>query len=169
MTPSVRRLCRLKKRKWKKAKKTKKTEDWKNYKTTEKNVKREIEKAHREYTDKFLNLNASENPKKFYSYIKSKRSNTSRIPTLKENDNLLSTPKQKAAALNRQYQSVFTEEPPGDIPTKEDGLITPMANILFTKEGVEKLLKNLDPTKASGPDNISTRILKETATEVAPC
>jgi hypothetical protein len=61
--------------------------------------------------------------------------------------------------------SVFTEEPPGDIPTKEDGLITPMANILFTKEGVEKLLKNLDPTKASGPDNISTRILKETATE----
>jgi hypothetical protein len=37
-----------------------------------------------------------------------------------------------------------------------------MANILFTKEGVEKLLKNLDPTKASGPDNISTRILKET-------
>jgi hypothetical protein len=70
-------LCRLKKRKWKKAKKTKKTEDWKNYKTTEKNVKREIEKAHRKYTDKFLNLNASENPKKFYSYIKSKRSNTS--------------------------------------------------------------------------------------------
>jgi hypothetical protein len=30
-------------------------------------------------------------------------------------------------------------------------------------------LKNLDPTKASGSDNISTRILKETATEVAPC
>ena len=28
---------------------TKKTEDWKNYKTTEKNVKQEIEKAHREY------------------------------------------------------------------------------------------------------------------------
>jgi hypothetical protein len=35
-----------------------------------------------------------------------------------------------------------------------------MANILFTKEGVEKLLKNLEPTKASDPDNISTRILK---------
>jgi hypothetical protein len=53
-------LGRLKKRKWKKAKMTKKTEDWKNYKTTEKNVKREIEKAHREYTDKFLNLNAAD-------------------------------------------------------------------------------------------------------------
>jgi hypothetical protein len=95
-------------------------------------------------------------------------SNTSRIPTLKDNDNLLSTPKQKAAALNRQYQSVFTEESPGDITTKEDGLITLMANILFTKEGVEKLLKNIDPIKASGPDNISTKILKETDTEVAP-
>ena len=117
-----------------KSKKNKKTEDWENYKTTEKNVKREIEKAHREYTDKFLNLNASENPQKFYSYIKSKRSNTSRIPTLKENDKLLSTPKQKAAALNRQYQSVFTEEPPGDIPTKEDGLITPMPIFYLQKK-----------------------------------
>ena len=63
-----------------KSKKIKKTEDWENYKTTEKNAKREIEKAHREYTDKFLNLNASENPQKFSSDIKSKRSNTSRIP-----------------------------------------------------------------------------------------
>jgi hypothetical protein len=80
------------------------------------------------------------------------------IPT-KEDDNLLSTPKQKAAALNRQYQSIFTEEPPGDIPTKEDGLITPMANILFTKEGVEKLLKNLDPTKASGPDFLNIAVI----------
>jgi hypothetical protein len=57
----------------KKQKRLRKQKIWENYKTAEKNVKREIEKAHREYTDKFLNLNASENPKKFYSYIKSPR------------------------------------------------------------------------------------------------
>jgi hypothetical protein len=41
--------------------------------------------------------------------------------------------------------------------------------LLFLGPGSTKLLKNLNPTKASGPDNISTRILKETATEVVPC
>ena len=35
-------------------------------------------------------------------------------------------------------------------------------------EGIEKLLKNLDPSKATGPDQIPARILKQFATEFAP-
>jgi hypothetical protein len=38
----------------------------------------------------------------------------------------------------------------------------------FKSEGVEKLLKNLDPSKATGPDEIPARILKEYAHEFAP-
>ena len=40
--------------------------------------------------------------------------------------------------------------------------------IEVTIPGVEKLLKNLDPSKASGPDGISPRVLKEAAVELAP-
>ena len=41
-------------------------------------------------------------------------------------------------------------------------------DINITVSGIEKLLKQLNPTKASGPDNISPRVLKEVASEIAP-
>ena len=46
---------------------------------------------------------------------------------------------------------------------------TIMDNIIITTKGVHKLLCNLNPHKAAGPDNISPRVLKELAAEVAPC
>jgi hypothetical protein len=35
-------------------------------------------------------------------------------------------------------------------------------------KGLEKLLANINPSKASGPDNIPNRILKECAIHLAP-
>ena len=40
--------------------------------------------------------------------------------------------------------------------------------INITVSGIEKLLKQLNLTKASGPHNISPRVLKEVASETAP-
>jgi hypothetical protein len=40
--------------------------------------------------------------------------------------------------------------------------------INITKNGIIKLLKNLNPYKAQGPDNISPRILEELADEISP-
>ena len=39
----------------------------------------------------------------------------------------------------------------------------------ITVEGVEKLLKNTNPSKAMGPDRIQNIILKTCAEELAPC
>ena len=41
-------------------------------------------------------------------------------------------------------------------------------NVDISSKGVVKLLNNLQPGKAPGPDNISLRVLKELAEEVAP-
>jgi hypothetical protein len=38
----------------------------------------------------------------------------------------------------------------------------------ITENGVCTLLKKRDPTKANGPDQIPTRILKEACNEIAP-
>ena len=38
----------------------------------------------------------------------------------------------------------------------------------ITTNGIRKLLKNLNPYKAQGPDNLSPRILKELADEISP-
>ena len=43
-----------------------------------------------------------------------------------------------------------------------------MPEIKVNKEGVTKLLHKLNPSKASGPDLIPARILKELAVEIAP-
>ena len=42
-----------------------------------------------------------------------------------------------------------------------------MDPIIFDVEGIKKLLQNLDCKKANGPDNIPTRLIKDTASEIA--
>eukprot|EP00745_Piridium_sociabile_P010489 TRINITY_DN17347_c0_g1_i7.p1 TRINITY_DN17347_c0_g1~~TRINITY_DN17347_c0_g1_i7.p1 ORF type:complete len:298 (+),score=68.70 TRINITY_DN17347_c0_g1_i7:312-1205(+) len=49
-----------------------------------------------------------------------------------------------------------------------DESIAQCEDIVITEAGVNKLLKALDPTKASGPDNISPRVLREVAAEITP-
>ena len=43
-----------------------------------------------------------------------------------------------------------------------------MPNISITINGVSKQLSKLNPGKAAGPDNLSSRILKELHHEIAP-
>ena len=72
--------------------------------------------------------------------------------------------------LNRQYFSVFTpENTDEELPPLNDNFQT-MPEIKVTILGTEKLLKNLDPTKVTGPDQIPVpaRILKQFAAEFAP-
>jgi hypothetical protein len=43
-----------------------------------------------------------------------------------------------------------------------------MPDIQVTTEGVRKLMKNLNPSKASSPDNIPARLLKDYGDIIAP-
>ena len=43
-----------------------------------------------------------------------------------------------------------------------------MKSFDITSNGITKLLKQLNPYKAPGPDNISPMILKELATDISP-
>ena len=76
--------------------------------------------------------------------------------------------KDKADALNRQFKSVFTNEDTSNLPDLDESRTPELQRINVTTEGVEKLLKDLQPQKAPGPDGITPRILKLCATSIAP-
>ena len=96
------------------------------------------------------------------------RKDTSGIAPLKENGRLHAEPKDKADILNRQYKSTWNKEDRSSIPTPEGQPFPAMPEISVTKEGVIKLLLKLNPNKATGPDPLPARILKDMANEVTP-
>ena len=107
-------------------------------------------------------------PKKLFSYIKSIRTENVGVAPLKKDGKLHTTTKEKANILNNQFQSVFTSEPPGSIPDKGPSPHPDIQSLNITTPGIVKLLTNINPHKASGPDNIHGRILKELSEQIAP-
>ena len=74
---------------------------------------------------------------------------------------ILCWPKPKAKVLNEQYQQVFTEEDLTTIPDLATDSATLMKDVVITTTGVHKLLTDLNIHKATGPDLLPTRVLKE--------
>ena len=106
--------------------------------------------------------------KKLYSYINSKRCDSSGVALLKKDGIAYSDPKVKAAVMNDQFCSVFTEEDKSRVPVMTSNPFPEMSTFHIDTKGVTKLLINLDPHKAQGPDSIPPKFLKEVAEEIAP-
>ena len=71
--------------------------------------------------------------------------------------------------LGKHFESVFTSEPDNmALPTILPSQFPTMQNIEISVNGVEQLLKKIEPGKATGPDNIQAILLKETAPEISP-
>jgi hypothetical protein len=66
------------------------------------------------------------------------------------------------------FSLVSSTSMPSDLRGATPELSFYMPEIKVTILGTEKLIKNLDPTKATGPDQILARILKQIAAEFAP-
>ncbi|XP_076443976.1 uncharacterized protein LOC143282261 [Babylonia areolata] len=115
----------------------------------------------------------TESSKRFWTYVKHQRSSRTGIPPLKVNGRLITDPKEKAQALNAQFNQVFSD---GKTYTEEEfckkcsmtrnaSHYPIISDITISEQGVKTLLANLNPGKASGPDNIPPRVLKELSEE----
>ena len=74
----------------------------------------------------------------------------------------------KANILNNYFSTVFTKEDTSNLPSMEDSTYSTIDSLNLTVDGVSNLLHNLEVHKACGPDGISPRLLKETASNIAP-
>ena len=126
-------------------------------------------KAYNKFTYDIIHSDpGSKRNKKLGALIKSKRCDNVGVAPLKDRGILHSDPLKKANILNHQFTSVFSRDDGSPLPDLPDVHHPVMEEIYVSLNGVIKLLKNLKPFTACGPDAIPTRLLKETAEEVAP-
>ena len=90
------------------------------------------------------------------------------IPSLHQNDKLYATDKDKAECLNAYFQSVFIKEDTCPDPHQGTSPYHGIGHLHIHRPGVEKQLRELNPSKASGPDELPPRLLQLIAHEIAP-
>ena len=66
-----------------------------------------------------------------------------------------------------KFGSVYTQEQSDDPPSKGPSHYPDIGDFSIDPNGVKKLLDRLNPHKASGPDDLSARVLKECSAEIA--
>ena len=111
-----------------------------------------------------------QNNKRLYAFVKSKKCDSSSVASLKINERTHDSPGETAEILNEQISSEFTKKNMSSLTSLENSSSYPRAPKLNIRvEGVTKILNGLGPHKAPGPDQISSRFLKEMATEISPC
>ena len=88
--------------------------------------------------------------------------------SLKDHGRLVSDTKYETRLLLHQFKSVYTVDDGSPMPQSARTQLSNIAPISATVGGVAKLLKNLNASKASGPDDIPSRVLKLCAEQIAP-
>ena len=141
-------------------------------------LRSQVKSAIREIREEFFesaNIEFKINPKRLWSVLKT-RSKSRNIPqsVSMATGNLRLTadsPEEIADMFNNYFTSVFSaphedkeDNGVGKFPDAE----STFSNIVLHVGEVEAVLKSLDPNKATGPDEIPARILKVTATIIAP-
>ena len=106
--------------------------------------------------------------KYFYKFIKALRKDPCSIPTLVKDGLSYNTNMDKSNILNQHFYSVFNKESSSALPDMGPSPHPEMASFDISIAGVVKLLQEVDPFKAVGPDGIPPRLLKELSHKLAP-
>ena len=125
-------------------------------------------KQYNEYVNGII-MDENHKPRRLWSFIKSKRTDSCGIAPLKRDRIAYSDARMKANILNYQFTSVFkSEDPLQPLPDMSPSPHLAVSDITITQEGVQTLLCHHNPHKATGPDQVSPRLLKETAKQISP-
>ena len=90
------------------------------------------------------------------------------IVALRKDGILTDNTKYQADILNEQLKKAFSIETSSEqIPDKGKSSYPLMNNISISESGVTKLLQNINPHKATSPDVICGRVLKEQSTTIS--
>ncbi|XP_072046304.1 uncharacterized protein [Amphiura filiformis] len=165
VTPDIKKLISKKHKAFNKAKMSDSNLLWNKYKSLRNQVKYALKRS---YQDHWLNMvNKNDNMKRFWSFVKSSRSQPENISF--NIDNLPCTaPDLIAQRFNDLFFFFFTHTDDTVEITSPELIVEPFSNTRFNSEMVLNRIKKLAADKAVGPDNISGRMLKMCAHSIAP-
>ena len=113
-----------------------------------------------------------DNPKLFWSYHKAIfHHRATQPPVISYNGNLAKTPFDKAELFNSYFSSVFQPSRSNQHPastTSQSVTDSQLQKIELSEHDVASCLRNLYASKASGPDGIPARLLKECSSQISP-
>ena len=75
-------------------------------------------------------------------------------------DTVCTDAKHKACVLNKQFQSVFTAEDLSSTPQLDSSVYPSIQDLEFSVNDIQALLEKLEPSKAPGPNLLSTKVIK---------
>ena len=125
-------------------------------------------KTYKTYMEDVVSSDMKQNPKQFWSFIKSKRQDSTGVSSLiDKNGYLHSEGPMKAEFLNEQFNAAYIRGDTSVLPDKGNSPYPTMKRIQVHRDDLLKLLKDFKPHKASGPDGITARILILAADQLA--
>lgn len=99
--------------------------------------------------------------KAFYRYLHQNSENGSNtIPSLKYQHKTAETAIEKANMLNNFFQSMFVKDDGIPVTSDQRSITNEYIDIVVTRQGVLKLLDDVDVSKSCGPDDIAGILLK---------
>lgn len=160
----IRHLRNLKRTAWRKARRT---NEWANFRKLRNKLKKVTRIKKRAFIDN-LGDECTVNPKRFWSYYRSKTKSKSLPHSVKNESNEAQEPNAKANMFNDYFYSAFNNNVSPELPVINEFVDCNLSTIRFNSNHVLAKLKGLDITKACGPDKLSPRVLRECCTELAP-
>lgn len=140
---------------------------WATYRRLRNSLKTLINNKHNQYIiDSSSNI--SSNPKRFWSIVRSK-TKTKSFPTEICNGNLkASSSQEKADLFNDFFYSNFSYTNDEELPEIESFINPNLTGLTLDVVDIRLLLTTINANKATGPDGLSGRFLKECSAEIAP-
>ncbi len=162
----LKHIIQQKNRIYRKAKRTNRPRDWAKFRKLRNKVTSKTRYARKDYDDNLLNKLSNAPPSsktwwKICKHISGLKSSFTTIPPLLHDNELIFDDIDKANAFNDFFVSqTQLNDSNTRLPnlTANDHLLQ---NIEISENDVEDILKCLDTSKATGPDLISPRVLKE--------
>ena len=107
------------------------------------------------------------NPKRLWTFLKSIKGKCGEMSYLIDGDQKIGDDRAKAELLNQTFAAKFTDPNVCVFPPAPDHMLDRLCAFHVSEDIVRETLRSVDRFKACGPDNVSGRVVRECADELA--